>query len=296
MAFMKPFCTLGGSLAFGELLVVCVAAAAWICDFWFLLMLFKHESFISLEYDKFLDRVAALHVWKILTDDVIAAFVFGHTCCCLMATQVSWTVAIIFAFGIVSLCNSAPINTETYKVSSQSQTASSITLGLTKSGTWTIYGTDISSLTVFVTPETSTNFVINFSKESIHFLFLFQLLDCMFVSQMRATHVGKYRNGSCLGLKVIVVSPWRNANCNLVTPRIHSLLPYPEVSDKHQFRLIYFFFCQLVLPALTKEVIFNTTSDGSFNGLVFENQYLEISTQLEANANIYGFGEEVKNT
>lgn len=50
----------------------------------------------------------------------------------------------------------------------------------------------------------------------------------------------------------------------------------------------FFFFL-----AFSREVIFNTSSDGSFNGLVFENQYLEISTQLEPNANIYGFGEQV---
>jgi alpha-glucosidase (family GH31 glycosyl hydrolase) len=31
-----------------------------------------------------------------------------------------------------------------------------------------------------------------------------------------------------------------------------------------------------------------------FNGLVFEDQYLEISTQLSPNANLYGIGEHVK--
>lgn len=33
---------------------------------------------------------------------------------------------------------------------------------------------------------------------------------------------------------------------------------------------------------------------GVFNGLVFEDQYLEISTQLSPDANIYGIGEHVK--
>jgi alpha-glucosidase (family GH31 glycosyl hydrolase) len=44
----------------------------------------------------------------------------------------------------------------------------------------------------------------------------------------------------------------------------------------------------------TGEVLFNTTTTGVFNGLVFEDQYLEISTQLSPNANIYGIGEHVK--
>jgi len=36
-------------------------------------------------------------------------------------------------------------------------------------------------------------------------------------------------------------------------------------------------------------VLFNTTTKGtSFNGLIFEDQYLEISTQLPNNPNIYG--------
>src|SRR5688572_12186751 len=30
-----------------------------------------------------------------------------------------------------------------------------------------------------------------------------------------------------------------------------------------------------------------------FNGLIFEDQYLEISTQLPTNANVYGLGERV---
>ena len=43
-------------------------------------------------------------------------------------------------------------------------------------------------------------------------------------------------------------------------------------------------------------VIFNTTTDGGFNGLVFENQYLELSTQLPPNPQIYGLGEHVCDT
>ena len=34
--------------------------------------------------------------------------------------------------------------------------------------------------------------------------------------------------------------------------------------------------------------------DGLFNGLVFEDQYLEMSTQLSTDANIYGLGERVR--
>jgi hypothetical protein len=41
-------------------------------------------------------------------------------------------------------------------------------------------------------------------------------------------------------------------------------------------------------------VIFNTTTNGKFNGLVFENQYLEWSTQLPANPNVYGLGEHIR--
>ncbi len=42
------------------------------------------------------------------------------------------------------------------------------------------------------------------------------------------------------------------------------------------------------------EVLFNTTTTGSFNGLVFEDQYIEISTQLPPNPYIYGLGEHVR--
>ena len=42
-------------------------------------------------------------------------------------------------------------------------------------------------------------------------------------------------------------------------------------------------------------VLFNSTTDGSFNGLVFEDQYWEMSTQLPSNPNIYGLGEHVRN-
>jgi hypothetical protein len=42
----------------------------------------------------------------------------------------------------------------------------------------------------------------------------------------------------------------------------------------------------------TGEVLFNssTPNSQSFNGLIFEDQYLEISTQLPQNPNIYGLG------
>ena len=46
-----------------------------------------------------------------------------------------------------------------------------------------------------------------------------------------------------------------------------------------------------VTRLLDDVVIFNTTTLGLFNGLVFEDQYLEISTQLPPKANIYGLGE-----
>jgi alpha-glucosidase len=42
-------------------------------------------------------------------------------------------------------------------------------------------------------------------------------------------------------------------------------------------------------------VIFNSTTTGAFNGLVFEDQYLELSTQLPSNPNVYGLGEHVRN-
>jgi alpha-glucosidase (family GH31 glycosyl hydrolase) len=44
-----------------------------------------------------------------------------------------------------------------------------------------------------------------------------------------------------------------------------------------------------------KEVIFNSNqpSDQSFNGLIYDNLYLELSTVLPPNANIYGIGERI---
>ena len=48
----------------------------------------------------------------------------------------------------------------------------------------------------------------------------------------------------------------------------------------------------------TGEVIFNTTSvlenDGLTKPLIFEEQYMEISTLLPADANLYGLGERVR--
>jgi len=44
----------------------------------------------------------------------------------------------------------------------------------------------------------------------------------------------------------------------------------------------------------TGEVIFNTTGADDFANLIFEDQYLELSTVLPTNANIYGLGERVR--
>jgi alpha-glucosidase (family GH31 glycosyl hydrolase) len=49
-------------------------------------------------------------------------------------------------------------------------------------------------------------------------------------------------------------------------------------------------------PADTREVIFNTTSgSGDFNDLVFEDQYIELSTQVEQDPFVYGLGERMDN-
>jgi hypothetical protein len=53
-------------------------------------------------------------------------------------------------------------------------------------------------------------------------------------------------------------------------------------------------FIPLNMPTSDGAVLFNTTTDGGFNGLVFENQYVELSTQLPPNPQIYGLGEHVR--
>ncbi|KDO25346.1 hypothetical protein SPRG_09171 [Saprolegnia parasitica CBS 223.65] len=43
----------------------------------------------------------------------------------------------------------------------------------------------------------------------------------------------------------------------------------------------------------TGEVLFNSTPSGAFNGLVFENQFIELSTSTPSRANFFGMGEHV---
>ncbi len=78
------------------------------------------------------------------------------------------------------------------------------------------------------------------------------------------------------------------------------LLPPPAApgcdpsSSNVQFSYTDFPFGFAITRSLGGDVLFNTTTDGSnFNGLVFEDQYLEVSTALPAGANIYGLGEHV---
>lgn len=53
-----------------------------------------------------------------------------------------------------------------------------------------------------------------------------------------------------------------------------------------------------VVRSSTGEVLFNSTppADASFNGLVFKDQYLEMSTALPADAFLYGVGESTQPT
>ena len=77
-----------------------------------------------------------------------------------------------------------------------------------------------------------------------------------------------------------------------------SILPTPYVSEAPS-SLNYVYsntsapFGMAVMRTSDSAVLFNTSTLGLFNGLVFSEQYLEISTQLPAHANIYGLGEHV---
>lgn len=76
-----------------------------------------------------------------------------------------------------------------------------------------------------------------------------------------------------------------------VTPRSSTIVPASSCALSFQYTKNPFSF--LVMRTGSNETLFNTQSNGAFNGLIFEDQYLEISTQLELGANIYGIGEQV---
>jgi len=82
-----------------------------------------------------------------------------------------------------------------------------------------------------------------------------------------------------------------------------TVFPRPAVGTSHERTANYRFgfvtkpFGFHVTRADTGEVLFNSSAsllNPQFKNLVFEDQYLEISTQLPNGANIYGLGERVR--
>eukprot|EP00276_Gloeochaete_wittrockiana_P018185 CAMPEP_0184341240 /NCGR_PEP_ID=MMETSP1089-20130417/9855_1 /TAXON_ID=38269 ORGANISM="Gloeochaete wittrockiana, Strain SAG46.84" /NCGR_SAMPLE_ID=MMETSP1089 /ASSEMBLY_ACC=CAM_ASM_000445 /LENGTH=975 /DNA_ID=CAMNT_0026669427 /DNA_START=135 /DNA_END=3059 /DNA_ORIENTATION=+ len=146
-----------------------------------------------------------------------------------------------------------------YKVVQYSTTQTGFQLNLSLANGTAAYGTDITPLTVIVTEETDTR---------VH---------------------------------VKIVDP---SNARWEVPQ--KIIPRPTVTTKAsnpKYTVSYtnYPFGFAITRTTDGSVLFNTTvpsntADSAFNGLIYEDQYLEISTQLPSNANLYGLMEETRPT
>ncbi|KAL2610194.1 hypothetical protein R1flu_028767 [Riccia fluitans] len=93
------------------------------------------------------------------------------------------------------------------------------------------------------------------------------------------------QRGGVGSLSALSASPPRNAEKQGELPVGNSSLKFSYTSEPFGFA---------VSRPETGEVLFNTTPVSDMNGLVFKDQYLEITTQLPEEAVLYGLGESTR--